>query len=79
MSILSQSNTATLIDIVLNKRIVTDSDIAIARCITTVIFNISIMPNNDFIRSRDIRVSCIIRRTNYYTMISLFPYVTIIS
>ncbi len=60
MRILSQSNTAALIDIVFNKGIVTDSDIATARCITTVIFNISIMANNDFIRSRYIRVFCII-------------------
>ena len=56
MSVLSQRNTATLIDIVFNKGIMTDSDIATARCITTVIFNISIMANNDLIRFCNIRM-----------------------
>lgn len=79
MCIFPKSYATALIDIIFNKGIVTDSDITTARRIAAMIFNISIMTNNDCIRSRDIRVSCIIRRTNYYTMISLFPYVTIIS
>ena len=79
MSVLSQSNTATLIDIVFNKGIMTDSDIATAICITTAIFNISIMANNDLIRSRNIRMGRIIRRTNHDTIICQCPYIPLIA